>query len=237
MNDTFRRWLRPMPTSRQPASEVRFRDKRPVNEQVASGLRIAAWMIGGVLALGLAGRGVIDLHANRTLQGFCELSIPLVAMFVTVHRWAGIVAGLFFLPIAGQPFRRFPLIQSLVTGKSPNSPYESIPRYISFEILVYALIVVALTYRFARKRPAVTSIVDRVALTFFVVVSLNQSAVPYSFPPLSLTLGLLALAIAWLVYRWDRWKHPGKHHREPHASTLPAVEPSLKSSSGPSADS
>lgn len=104
-------------------------------------------------------------------------------LLFTVHRWASdMPAALFMRAIAKRS-----LILVLVA-------YSPIQRLRLAEFLLYSLAVVALTWRFVVRRPAMTTLVDRLALTFFVVANLNQLVVPYSFPPLWLWRGAGVIA-------------------------------------------
>jgi hypothetical protein len=205
MKEMILRWLQPMPTSRLPNRGVRLRDKRRIGTQIQSGFNIAAWIIGGFLVVGLAMSGLIHLHESRTMRGLCELSAATIIFLLTVHRWASVMPGAFF----ARGIAKGSILLIVGAGSSYSQP--PISRLELAEFVLYSLVVVALTWRFLASRPAMTTLWDRLALTFFVVAILNQLTVHYSFPPLWMALGLLALAIAWIAYRMGRRKHQGTH--------------------------
>ena len=206
-----------MPTSLGPG-RLRFHDHRSVEEQIASGLRIAAWMVGGFVAVVLAGAGLKSFHQRPTLLGTTELVIGTTAMLATTHRWARIIPALPFMQGFLVPWA---LIEAFISGKNPRAPYQAMPRIETAEFIIGVTLVVALTWRLVRSRPAMTTVVDRVALTCFVLALINQMFVPDprpGTPPISIVFGFAALSVAWLAYRWDRWKHPHKHHPVAHTS-------------------
>jgi heme A synthase len=206
VNKMISRWLQPMPTSRLPRGGIRWRDKRHVSAQIQSGINIAAWIIGGFLVVGLAMGGLVQLHESRTARGLCELSAATIILLLTVHRWAAVMPGVFFV----RGIAKGSIL--LIVGASSSYSQPPISRLELAELVLYSLAVVALTWRFLAMRPAMTTLWDRLALTFFVVAMLNQLTVHYSFPPVWMALGLLALAIAWIAHRWDRSNKLGKHH-------------------------
>lgn len=90
--------------------------------------------------------------------------------------------------------------------------------------LVYSLAVVALTWRFLVRRPAMTTLVGRLFLTSFVIAILNQLVITYSFPPLWMTLGLSGLGTAWIANRMGRPKYHGMHRHGTPSSAAVSVQ-------------
>lgn len=130
--------------------------------------------------------------------------ICAVIMFLTVHRWAPISIAIFFAP----GLRR--ALGLLVVGPNPSSSeaWQRAPRSEALQMVVLCIVVIGLTWRFLRERPAPTTLIDRFALTFFAITSLDQMVVPYHFPPLPLLSGIAALFVAWAAYRFE----PSKPH-------------------------
>jgi hypothetical protein len=89
------------------------------------------------------------------------------------------------------------------------------PRVEAAQLLSYCAVVVFLTWRFWRDRPAMTTFLDRCALNVFVIATLEQVLVSYHFPPIPLLSGVAALFVAWVAYHLQRAKHRHKHH--PHS--------------------
>jgi FtsH-binding integral membrane protein len=65
------------------------------------------------------------------------------------------------------------------------------------ELFAYFSAIVALTWRFSSKRPAMTTIFDRFALTGCIFATLSFFAASYRFRPWVLIFGLAALVVAW----------------------------------------
>jgi Na+/melibiose symporter-like transporter len=63
MNARFRHLLEPAPTS--PTDSFKWRDKRPVRKQIASGVRVAAALIGGFIVMMIAFVGLAQLADDR----------------------------------------------------------------------------------------------------------------------------------------------------------------------------
>jgi hypothetical protein len=140
------------------------------------------------------------VHSERaTVTAWAVLAIATVIMLWTADRWARFAAAFFFGPAV-------PKIAAAIlffgTG-SYDSAY-SISRLELAELLAYAVAVVALTWKFVGKRPAPTTLLDRFALTFFVLATFRQVVMPDRFLPWSLLLGAVGLLIAWSVHRLNR---------------------------------
>ncbi len=206
----MRRLLRclwePAPTS--PFNPYAGRDdRRTVSEKVVSGLRLGGGLVAGFLVVALAFAGVSSLPAGaRTFGQFALLALwsmlilATTLMFWTVNRWAPYVPAFFVLPAL------FKTLTVLLIGPSPHSSISSnrLSRSEAAELLVYFVVVIGLTWRFVGERPAPTTFVDRLALTFFVLATLKQVATAYHWPPLPLLSGLAALLIAYWISRRAR---------------------------------
>ena len=172
MYQSLRRLLRPVPTS--PFDQFRGCDNRSVNEQIVSGLRLAGGLVAGFLVLVLALGSISTLPAGAPAYGdfgvfvsWSMLCVASVIMLLTANRWAPYVPGFFCLP------GLFKAVVLLLLGPSPTSPIASsrATRAEAMEIVVVCIIVIVLTWRFVGKRPAPTTLLDRVALTFLVLAT------------------------------------------------------------------
>jgi heme A synthase len=215
MYQFLRRLLEPAPTS--PFDQFRGRDRRSVSEQIVSGLRLAGGLVAGFLVLVLAFGSISTLPAGAPSYGvfglyvsWSMLCVASIIMLLTTNRWAPYVPGFFFLP------GLFKAVGLLLLGPNASSPIAThwVDRTEAMEIVVVCIIVIVLTWRFIGKRPAPTTLLDRVALTFFVLATIRQSTISYHWPPMPLISGLSALLVAWCAYRWERAGRKQKHHHE-----------------------
>jgi hypothetical protein len=216
MNQFLGRLLEPTPTLPIPRGRL-FGDKRPWRKQVASGLRIAAGLIAGFCVIVLAGAGLLPWsgppHQDapvRFLVGWWTLPVAVLIMVLTAHRWAPFTIAFFLGPVLLRAFVH------LVVGPSPTSPilWQTMPRVEAAQLFAYCAVVIGLTWRFVRERPAPTTFLDRCALTFFAIATLEQAFVTYRVPPLPLLSGVMALFIAWVAYHLNRATKRHEHH--PH---------------------
>jgi len=210
----FRLLLQPAPTV--PLDPYRWRrDNRTTGEKVVSGIRLGVGLVAGFLVLVLAFGGISTLPAGAPAYGnygplvsWGMVCLATVILFLTANRWASIGIGFFCVPAL------FKSLAVLVVGTNPSSsiPHYRLTRTQAVEILLVCIVILALIWRFAGSRPAPTTFVDRIALTFFVLATIKQMVIPYSWPPLPLISGLSALLIAWCVYRWQQAGRSRKHH-------------------------
>jgi hypothetical protein len=210
----FRGLLQPAPTF--PLDPYRWRhDNRTTGEKVVSGMRLGVGLVAGFLVIVLAFGGISTLPAGAPAYGnygpfvsWGMVCLSTVILFLTANRWASIGIGFFCVPAV------FKSLAVLVVGTNPSSsiPYYRLTRTQAGEILFICIFIIALTWRFAGNRPAPTTFIDRIALTFFVLATIKQMVIPYSWPPLPLISGLSALLIAWCVYRWQQAGRIRKHH-------------------------
>jgi heme A synthase len=217
MHQLLSRVLAPAPTS--PLNPFRGRDNRSVREQIISGLRLTAGLVAGFLVLVLALGGLSTLPGGAPAYGrfgvyvsWSMICFASLIMLMTANRWAPFVPGFFFVPAL------FKTLGILLVGANSSSTYAShrVTRTEAAEILVVCAVVIALTWRFVGNRPAPTTLLDRIALTFFILATLKQSAMAYNSPPVALISGLCALLIAWCVYRWGR---AGTKSKRQHGSS------------------
>jgi hypothetical protein len=196
------------PTPTSPFNPYAGRDdRRTVSAKVVSGLRLGGGLVAGFLVVVLALAGVSSLPAGAPTFGqYAQLGarsmliLATILMFWTVNRWAPYVPAFFVFPAL------FKTLAVILIGPSPQSSISSnrLSRSEATELLVYFVVVIALTWRFVGNRPAPTTFVDRLALTFFVLATLKQVVTAYHWPPLPLISGLAALLIAYLVSRRAR---------------------------------
>ena len=145
---------------------------------------------------------------RATLAAWAALSIATMIMLWTANRWAPFVTGFFFGPAV------LKIAAVLSFGSDSYFLSRQITRAELAEFLAYAVAVIALTSRFVGKHPAPTTLLDRFALTFFVVATFRQVVIPYRFPPWPLLLGGVGLLIAWLVHRLTACKHKKRRSHE-----------------------
>jgi len=203
MHPILNRILEPALTS--PMDPYRWRrDNRRVSEKVVSGLRLAGGLIAGFLVVAMAFGGVATLPTGAPTYGRYGVLVSCIALCVssvimlwTVERWAAYLTGFFCGPAI------LKAMSIILSGPNPNSPIASnqLSRTEAVEVLAACVMVIALTWRFIGRRPAATTFLDRLALTFFVLAALKQ-AVTQHWPPIALILGFAALLIAWCGYRW-----------------------------------
>jgi hypothetical protein len=215
MHARLRHLLEPARTS--PTDAFTWNDKRPKSKQLANGFRIAGGLIAGFVVMVMAMGGLAQLSSDHPTSGgglilaSWAALVAAVIMFWTANRWAGFVTGFFFGPAL------LKILGVLVVGDDSYYSSHSITRTDVAELLAYVLAVVALTSRFVGKRPAMTTVVDRLALTFFVFTSLKQVISPYHFPPWPLLSGLIALLLAWCTHRFTHVKRTRGHTNDTEA--------------------
>ncbi len=201
----FRHLLTPTPTS--PFDPYRGRrDNRTTVQKVVSGMRLGGGLVAGFLVVALALGGLSTLPAGAPAYGrygvlvsWGMLCVGSIIMFWTANRWAPFVPGFFCVPAL------LKILGMLLVGPNQSSSTSHrITRIEAAELLAVFVIVTALTWRFVGNRPAPTTLLDRLALTFFVLATLKQMAIPYHWPPLPLISALSALLISWSGYRWER---------------------------------
>jgi hypothetical protein len=182
-------------------------DHRTVSAKVVSGLRLGGGLVAGFLVVALALAGVSSLPAGAPtfghyalLASWSMLILATILMFWTVNRWVPYVPAFFVFPAL------FKTLAVILIGPNPHSSISSstLTRSEATELLIYCVVVIALTWRFVGNRPAPTTFVDRLALTFFVLATLKQVEAPYHWPPFPLISGLAALLIAYWISRRAR---------------------------------
>jgi hypothetical protein len=180
------------------------RDNRSARQQVVSGLRLAGRLVGGILILGVAFWSISTLLADARSNArsghfvfWVMLCFASLIMFVTVNEWVALVPAFYVLILT-----RIVGVLIIGTFSSSSTTSDWGNRRDLFELLVVCVVVSALSWRFIGNTPAPTTLLDRFALTFFVLAQLIQTAIIYHWPPLPLTSGLSALLIAWCGYRW-----------------------------------
>lgn len=200
------------PTSTYPTDQFRWRDKRPVSAQVLSGIRKALGLIIGFFVIIAPAISFTRLSKDHIALGEALLFGTLLAgasvvMVFTANRWSPWVTGFFFGPAV------LKLAMVLVLGS--NDP--SVSRSELAAVLGYAAAIVLLTARFIGDNPAPTTLVDRLALTFFALAMCKQLTIAFSFPPWPLILGGLALLVSWSSYRFKHAKRRSGHRRKSNA--------------------
>ena len=204
MDASLRRLVEPAKTS--PTDPFQWKDKRSKSQQFVNGIRIAGGLIGGfavimavILGLSRLGLGQTAQNENSIFVSWAALIAAALIMLGTAHRWAPFVT-IFFGPAL------LKTLGVLMVGDDSYYSVHSITRTNVVEFLAYAVTVVALTSRFIGQKPTMTTVFDRVALTFFVFATCEQWVIPYRFPPWPLLSGVVALFIGWCAHRLTRAK-------------------------------
>lgn len=208
MNAFLQRSLEPARTL--PLDPYRWRrDNRSVREKVASGFRLAFGLVAGFLVLVLAAGGISTLPGGAPAYGrygvvvsWSMLCTSVIIMFLTANRWAPFVPAFFLFPAA------FKSLGVIVFGPYFHSSPHQYPtsRTEAAELFAFCVVVIALTWRFVGGHPAVTTLLDRLALTLFVLAAIKHAKTPCHWPPVQVILGVSALLMAWGAYRWRRAK-------------------------------
>jgi hypothetical protein len=175
--------LQPARTARDKPDPFRWRDRRSVRAQIASGLRRVAWGAAFIAVLATAFLSLVRISSGPSIVAWTALAACALVMIFTAPRWARFGAfGLLFVLRA--------LIKVLISGAYVRE---------FGEFAGFSVVVGFLTHRFWKTRPAGTTFTDRLALTAFVLCSLGAAAVQQILPAL---IGLAALAVAWCAARW-----------------------------------
>lgn len=212
MNARLARLLEPAKTPSSDRWAFKWSDRRSKGSQIAGGFRIAGGFIAGfvVIVCGLGGLAGVNGMSNRSvLFSWIAFMSAVIIMLCTANRWTPYVAGFFFGPAV------LKVLGMLLVGDDAYYSAHSITRGEMAEFLAYCVAVVGLTSRFIGKRPAPTTVVDRIALTLFVFSSFEQVVIPYRFPPWPLLFGLTALFAAWCAHRFPQ-KSRKQHRRTRH---------------------
>ncbi len=214
-------WLRRLfgPAKTSPTDSFRWSDRRSKSKQVVNGFRIAGGLIAGFTVMMAVLVGLSRLAEDQRAESGSAILVSWIALVAaalmmvwTANRWAPFVTGFFFGPAV------LKILGVLMVGDASYYSAHSMTRTGVVEFLAYALAVVALTSRFVRKRPAMTTLFDRIALTFFVFATFKQVITPYRFPPWPILSGVIALFTAWCAHRLTRAKRTARHR---HDDTAP----------------
>ena len=200
-------WVRRLvePAKTAPTDYFRWKDDRSKSKQVVNGFRIGGGLIGSFAVMMAVLLGLSRLSEDQRTQNGSSILVSWIVLVAaalimvwTANRWAPFVTGFFFGPAL------LKLLGVLVVGDDSYYSAHSMTRTWLAEFLAFVFIVVALTSRFVGKRPAMTTVFDRVALTFFVFATFKQVTIPYRFPPWPLVSGVIALFIAWCAHHLMR---------------------------------
>lgn len=210
MNAWLRRLLEPAKTS--PTDSFRWNDRRSKRQQVVNGFLIAGGLIAGFAVMLAVFGGLAWLSEDQRTQSarsillaWAALVAAALIMVWTAPRWAPFVTGFFFGPAI------LKILGLLIVGDDSYYSTHSMTRTGVLELLVFALSVIVLTSRFVGKRPAMTTVLDRIALTLFVFVTFKQVLMPRPFPVWWLLAGVTALFVAWCGHRFRRAKRTPRH--------------------------
>jgi hypothetical protein len=128
-----------------------------------------------------------------------EIGIAVVLLFLTAQVW--------LLLVGAFAFRGFVYgVMLLIAGKEIFAPFRPIPRVEAAAGAFFALTTLLLLSRFIETRP---SILDRIALTFYVLAAafafFGHRAASTLIDPW-LIAGWIGLAVSWCVHRWKTTK-------------------------------
>jgi len=178
--------------------------RRPVKEQIRSGLRLGAglgvFLIGGLL-LGYA-RIRLEVLSSSHQTGWSdwviwlEVILGVGLLFSTVNVWYQWLAGCLLFGIVKA-------FIALVTGTAVF-PIRQLPptRTVSLMVAVYCTVSLLLMIRFMQAK---LTMVDRVAVILYFLCFLPSRS---SFPSVWEILGLAGLLASWVVYRWREGRAP-----------------------------
>jgi hypothetical protein len=216
-------WLHRLlePAKTPPTDSFRWNDRRSKSQQVVNGFLISGGLIAGFAVMMAVLGGLARLSEDQRTQSGSSILLSWTAlvaaaliMLWTAHRWAPFVTGFFFGPAILR------ILGVLIVGDDSYYSAHSLTRTGVLALLAYALSVVVLTSRFVGKRPAMTTVLDRIALTFFVFGTFKQVLMPHPFPAWWLLAGVTALFIAWCAHRFRRAK---RGHRYDDAAPISSV--------------
>jgi hypothetical protein len=180
---------------------------RSRKEQVSNGLRLGIGAGAFLIAVMLLGKGLTGVvspvpphHLVGSDWGACvEICIALVLLFVTAQVWLLLVGAFAFRGFVYE-------VLLLISGKELYAPFRPISRVEAAAGACLALTTLVPLFRFFDTRP---SILDRIALTFYVLAAAfaltGHRAAPTLIDPWLLA-GWIALAVSWCVHRWKTTK-------------------------------
>jgi len=145
-------------------------------------MRLGAGLVAGFLVGAMAFGGLSTLSAGAPaydrygrLVSWSMLCAASIIMLWTANRWAPYVPGFFCLPAI------FKAVRVILVGQVPNSPisYLRLNGTEAAEVFAACIAVIALAWRFVGGRPASTTFLDRLALTFFALATVKRVVTPY----------------------------------------------------------
>jgi hypothetical protein len=182
--------------------------KPPVREQIKRGFLYAGEIVGGMLLCALAMQGFIGLfseapsrHFRGPLTAWVELGVATIIIFATAERWAGYVPGFLFL---------YNVLKGFSYALIPPGNSHAFHSWGRLEWLgfgAYFTLAIVLLWRFVPPRKVRATLLDRMALTIFALSFLIVGTLPISVAFRFPLIGLTALLIAWMAYRFELRKH------------------------------
>jgi len=140
-------------------------------------------------------------HFRGPLTAWAELGLSTTIIFATAERWAGYIPGFLFLYSAVKGFS-YALIPP---GDSHAFHLWGRMEWLGFG--AYFTLAIVLLWRFVPPRKVCATLLDRIALTIFALSFLIVGAQPISAVFRFSIIGLAAILIAWIAYRFELRKH------------------------------
>lgn len=172
--------------------------KQQANNGLRLGLGLGAFLVAFMLLSSGLRRMVALAPSGRFLAGTDWIGCGEVGLAVGLMMFT---ADIWFLLLGGWAF--FAFLKSMIvlfTGRMLSPPHTALSRPEAAAIALLALATVALLVRFTENRP---TILDRVALTLYVVALLwHGDIAEFSVAGPAVAVGLLA--ISWCVFRFKR---------------------------------
>jgi hypothetical protein len=146
-------------------------ETRTAKEQAKSGLRLglgfaSLFVGGGLLGAGLSSTVWAARSAHQIVRldpiGWLEVIVGTAILIPSAGVWWQLLVGYMLFAAAKS-------LLLLVTGADPYPPHGAISRLTSTALLCYCIASIALMVRFVKHAP---SVIDRVALTLFLVALL-----------------------------------------------------------------
>ena len=175
--------------------------KPTVADQVKSGLRlslgVASFMTGFIMLAWGLNRVVWSASPPSFLiwpdpMGWAALVVAAAMLLLSAGVWWRILGGYILLGSLKS-------VLVLITGRNIYSPYDSFPRIQAAELAAFCVATLVLMFRFGENPP---TILDRIALTTYLICLLWSLQGALFMSGCGLVAGLVALLLSWYVNWW-----------------------------------